>query len=230
MTDNQKRGAAIGIILLLAFSIIAFALPFEKNAVFIISYLFGLLAIVVQFYVMKLAFKDGQSVRSRFYGIPIARISLICMAAQLIISLISMAFSGRLPIWAALMIDVILFAVGAIGLIGADTIRDEIRHQEMRHEIDTVCMTRLKAITAALPDQCSNKEAKKELEKLVEAFRYSDPVSSEGTAAVEAELEKAVSELESIVVIGNFGQIAESSGAVMRLLAYRNRQCKLAKH
>ena len=67
------------VILLIVFSVITFVLPFKKNTLFWLSYAFGVFAILFQLYVLMKAFHGTESVRSRFYGFPIAKVGLIYM-------------------------------------------------------------------------------------------------------------------------------------------------------
>ena len=89
MNKNKTRlYITIGIIFA-AFSVIAFAVPFQKNGTFWIAYLFGVIALAVQLYAMPKAF-GGESIRSKFYGFPVARIAFIYLIAQLALSLVAM--------------------------------------------------------------------------------------------------------------------------------------------
>lgn len=76
MTKNQKRYLAAIAIIFIAFSVIVFVAPLKMNGVFWISYVFSIIAMTIQIYVFKIAFGGGKSVRSKFYGFPIARIGI----------------------------------------------------------------------------------------------------------------------------------------------------------
>ena len=229
MTKNQKRTIVVLAIVLAAFSVIAFALPFKMNGMFWLSYLFGILAIAIQIYVLKVAFNGTDSVKSKFYGFPIAQIGIIYMAVQLVLSIIFMALAAIAPIWIAVILYVIALAVAAIGFIGADAMRDEIERQDIKLETDTSCMTTLRSLVYPLAGQCEDAEAKKALEELADEFRYSDPVSSEALKTIEMELEIRVADLQKAVADGDANVISTECKKVMKTLAERNRLCKLGK-
>ena len=229
MTKNQKRTIVVLAIVLAAFSVIAFALPFKMNGVFWLSYLFGILAIAIQVYVLKVAFNGTDSVKSKFYGFPIAQIGIIYMAVQLVLSIIFMALAAIAPIWIAVILYVIALAVAAIGFIGADAMRDEIERQDIKLETDTSCMTTLRSLVYPLAGQCEDAEAKKALEELADEFRYSDPVSSEALKTIEMELEIRVADLQKAVADGDANVISTECKKVMKTLVERNRLCKLHK-
>ena len=229
MEKNQKRTVAVLGILLVAFTVISFVVPFLKNGVFWLSYLFGIIAIALQAYVLKTAFSGSESTKSKFYGFPIAQIGIIYMVVQLILSLIFMAAAPFAPIWLAVLIYVIALAACALGLIGADAVREEIERQDIKLETDTSCMTTLRSLVYPLAGKCSDPEAKKVLSELADEFRYSDPVSSDALKTIESELEEAVSELQEEVSNGNSDQIISAANKASGLLVERNRLCKLNK-
>ena len=221
MVKNQKRTLAIPVIVLIAFSVISFAIPFRMNGLFWLSYLFGVLAIAVQIYVMNIAFRGTESVKSKFYGFPIAQIGIIYMAVQLILSLIFMALAAVAPIWIAVVLYVIVLAVAAIGFIGADTVRDEIERQEIKLENHTQTIRTLTARVSALAVSTGDPD----IQKLAEEFRYSDPVSGPATKALEDRMYGIIAELES----NNKGQTAILCREISGVLAERNRICRLGK-
>ena len=229
MSKNLKRTSAILLILLIVFSVITFVLPFKKNTLFWISYAFGVFAILFQLYVLMKAFHGTESVRSRFYGFPIAKVGLIYMVIQIILSIVFMALAFFVPAWIGALLFVLLLAFALIGFIGADAMRDEIERQDKKLEADTSCMTTLRSLVYPLAERCDDPEAKAKLEKLADEFRYSDPVSNGTLRPVEAELETAVSELQAEVSGGDQNRIIRAVNKTSGLLAERNRLCKLNK-
>lgn len=229
MTKNQKRTLVVLAIVLIVFSILAFALPFKKNGLFWLSWLFGVLAIAVQVYVLKIAFNGADSVKSNFYGFPIAQIGIIYMVVQLVLSLIFMTLAAVAPIWIAVVLYVLALAAAAIGFIGADAMRDEIGRQDVKLETDTSCITTLRSLVYPLAVRCNDADAKAALTELADEFRYSDPVSNDVLKTIETELETAVAKLQEAVSAGNAEQITGECRKVSELLTERNRLCKLNK-
>ena len=226
---SQLRIGIILLIVLAVFSVITFAVPFEHTAVFWISYGMGVFALLVLGFVLMSMFGKETTVRSKFYGFPIARIAWCYGAAQLILSLIFMIFSARIPVWIPVIVYVVLFAAAAIGLIGADAMRDEIVRQDAKLKADISCMTTLRSIVYPLADRCPDPGAKKALGHLADDFRYSDPVSSEALKPVENDLQDLVSELQNAVSDGDISQITALCGKISTVLTERNRLCKLNK-
>ena len=90
-------------------------------------------------------------------------------------------------------------------------------------------MSTLRSIVYPLPAQCNDPIASDALKKLSDEFKYSDPVSSESLGPVEQELEGLVEKLQMAVSSGNSDEIRRLSNETSRVLAERNRLCKLNK-
>ena len=229
LTKNAIRFmVAIGILIII-FNIVVFTIPFAKTGTFWIAYAFGMIALMIQLAVMKIAFGGANTARSRFYGMPIARIGIIYSVVQVILSLIAMSVSMFIPTWIATAVFIIIFGVTAIGFISADATRDEIERQDQQMVKDVSYMRNLQSKMNLLISQCSDDETGKEVKQLAEEIKYSDPVSSAALSDIERELYHSVEELQQAVVDGD-----ESAAAVCRqtrnILMERNRLCKLNKN
>jgi hypothetical protein len=229
MTKNQKRVLVVIAIVFVAFTVITFTLPFEKNRLFWLSYVFAIISILVQIYVMKVAFARTHSTKSKFYGFPIAQLGVVYMCIQLVLSIIFMALSTMAPIWLAVVVYILLLALAGIGLISTEAVRDEVVRQDMMLETNVSCMTTLRSIIYPLADMCSDENAKKSLQNLADEFRYSDPVSSESLKDIESELENQVGELQLSVTEENEKNIIALCKKIKITLTERNRLCKLGK-
>ena len=192
-TKNMVRGIVVDIILLVLFTVITFAIPFPITAALIMAYVFGLAAILLQLAIQFGAFYKNGVQTSKFYGFPIAKIGLVYCVIQLIVSLVVMAlgFVWACPVWIPLVVSVILLAAALVGTIAADAVRDEVVRQGEQLKKDVSAMRTMQAQVASLAARTGSKE----IEKLSDAFRFSDPVSSDMTYAAEAKLSEMLAEL-----------------------------------
>ena len=115
MGKNEIRGYIVDAIVFIIFSVISFAPPFHKTGVFWLAYIFGVIAIVYQIYVFKISFSQGDDVKSKFYGFPIARVGVIYLGIQLVISLIEMCLAAIIPVWVTIIIYMLPIAFGLVG-------------------------------------------------------------------------------------------------------------------
>ena len=152
MKKNMTRWWVILGAVLVVYNVIVFAVPFPKNAVFFVSWLFTLAAIGMQVYVVRTAFYRGEGVKSKFYGWPIARFGVMYLAVQLALGLVFMAlgFTLAVPVWLPLVLYVALLSVSAVGLIASDAMRDEIVRQDTALKRDVTCMRTLQSKAASM--------------------------------------------------------------------------------
>ena len=229
MKKHELRGIIVLAIVALVYILAALLIPFYKNMVFWLAFLFGLVSIGAQGYVMKCAFLDGQSVKSKFYGFPIARIGVIYLCAQILLSFLFMSLSVVVPVWVAVLLSVVLLAAAAIGFIAAEAVREEIEVQDQKLKKDVSVMQNLISKVRYLSGLCEDAEMKAAVQKLADAFRYSDPVSSPALEEIERELGLSLEELQKAVVDGDTDSATALCKQIENTLAERNRLCKLGK-
>lgn len=231
MKKNTTRWWVILAVLLVVYNVIVFAVPFPKNAVFFVSWLFTLAAIGAQVYVVRAAFYRGEGVKSKFYGWPIAKIGLMYLAVQLGMGLAFMALglAVSVPMWLPLVLYVALLGVSAVGLIASDAMRDEIVRQDTALKRDVTCMRALQSKAASMIQLAHDEQTRKLLEKFAEELRFSDPVSSASLRDIEADLTACVNELHQAVTDGDEASIPVLERKAVSVLTERNRLCKLNK-
>ena len=226
---NTIRTLVVLAIVLILYCVLAFAIPFVRGPVFWLSFVFTILALLAQLWVLKTSFAHGESVRSKFYGFPIARIGLIYLIVQFIVGFACMAMGAFLPTWVAIILLVVILGAAAIGLITVDAIRDEVERQDTVLKADVTAMRALQSKTASIAAQCQDPPLKKVLTSLAEQFRFSDPVSSGDTAEAEAGLNELVDLLQSAVIERDPDSALALVPRIEAALAERNRLCKLGK-
>lgn len=229
MQKNLVRFYISLAILFVVFTVIVFVIPyFEKTSTFWLAYIFALIAMAVQLYIQPKAFAVN-GLRSKFYGFPIARVGAIYLAVQIVLSFLFMALSTLVPLWTEIVIFVIVLAFAAIGFIAADTMRDEIERQDTELKKNAETMRALQSKVAAIAGQGVGMSAEKELKKLAEEFRFSDPVSTESLGEIENELCTSIDLLQQAVIDGDNDNTVVICRKVSLALAERNRLCKLGK-
>ena len=229
MNKNAIRWWVVLGVVLVVYNVLAFALPFPKTAVFAVSYLFTMIAILAQIYVIRTAFYRGEGVKSKFYGFPIAKLGVIYLAVQLIAGLVFMALGLIVPVWLPLALYVVLLGIAAAGFVAADAARDEVVRQEVKLEKDVSRMREFQAKGRALVALNQVSEAARPLEKLAEDLRFSDPVSSEALTEIEDQLAECLAQLQGAVSAQKTEQILSVCQEAEHILAERNQLCKLSK-
>jgi hypothetical protein len=209
--------------------LVAFLIPFVHTATFWVSFVFALIAFGVVGASFYIAFVKNPDARSRFYGFPIARIGVIYGAVQLAAGILFMALAAWVPVWAAVLVYAIALGAAVIGLISAEAVVAEIHAQDAKLKKDVALMRGLQSKVNQMASQCDSPDAAAAVKQFAEEMRYSDPVSGEALAQVEADLSAAVDELQAAIVDGDSNSVKQLCRKASGVLAERNRLCKLNK-
>ena len=226
--DTIRWITGLGVLLVL-YILVTFLLPFAHTATFWVSVLFTLISFAVAGASFYIAFIRNPDAKSRFYGFPIARIGAIYGVLQVTAAILFMTLSAIVPVWTAILVYAVFLGVAVIGLISADAVVEEIRIQDVKLKKDVTLMRGLQSKVNQMAAQCDNPDAAAAVRSFAEDLRYSDPVSSEAIAEIEADLRVAVDELQAAVVDGESNAIKQLCRKASFLLAERNRLCKLHK-
>lgn len=229
MNKNASRGLIILAIVLAVFSLIAFAVPFAHTTLFWVAYGFGVFAILFQLYIFKTSFAGNDDAKSRFYGFPIARLGVYYLITQLILSVIEFALAGLIPVWPAVIVNVLVLAFVLIGCITAETMRDEIVQQDNKLKKNVSAMRELQSMAASIVGQCSDEEMKSIVKKIADELRFSDPVSSDATAELENEMRSQLSDIQQAIVEGDVNGTKTLCTKLLETSAERNRVCSISK-
>lgn len=229
MSKDAARRALILAVLFVVFSVIAFFLPFEKNMVFWISYVFGIIAIAFQMYIFNVFLDRGPEIKSKFYGFPIARVGAIYLGVQLVLSLIQMMLAHYIPTWLSMIINILPIAFGIIGTIAADAAREQVIEQDVLVKTNVSIMKSLSAEASSLIELTEDADLRKQLENMADEFRYSDPVSNDETTSYEAELGHLLNELKNALMNQNTEEAKQLCDKVLKTLKIRNQICKGSK-
>lgn len=190
MKQSWKIPVICGI-LMVVFNVIVFALPIYKTPVVLISDIAVVIAIAAQIPISSIAMKKGTTVTSKVYGWPIISVGLRYLAAITACAMIFILISGVtliFPIWLPIIVYVVLYGAAGIGLIAAESARNYVEEQDIRHEEKVGFMRKLYAETTTLKRNVTDREMASCINKISEAVRFSDPTNSADIFDIELEL------------------------------------------
>ena len=222
MKKTTKSAYMVLGIAFVLFNVIAFVVPIAKTATFWIAYTFTIIAFVLQIGIWIAAFKAAKTIRSKFLGIPIIYVGIVYFVIQLIVFALFMVFP-IIPPWIAVIVCILILGISAICLIGADAARAEIARVKEKVNRKVLYIRELQVDVEMLAEQEQNPETKIALAKLAEKIRYSDPMSSEVLADLEAKIKEKVAELKTA------DHKSEIISELDLLLTERNKKAKLLK-
>lgn len=222
MKKNSSKGYLILGILFVLVSVIAFAVPSEKNTAFWISYTFTLIAFAAQIVIWKSTLGRAESLKSKFLGFPIVHIGMVYLVVQ-VIAFGVFLFIPTLPIWSAVVACTVVAGVSSVCMIASDVGRSEIERVSAKVQEKAFYIKQLQADVELLVGAETDAATKSTLTQLAEKIRYSDPMSNEQIADIEDRITAKVAELKSstdkVKIINELNS----------LLDERNRKIKILK-
>ena len=222
MSKNKKLGCIILSIAFVIVSIVVFAIPTAKTTSFWVAYIFTFIAFAAQILIWNIGFKDNAPLKSKFLGIPVVRVGYIYLILQLIALSVLVAYPV-LPVWVAVIINVLIVGISAICMITAEIGRDIISNVEEKVQSKVSNIRELQTDIEMVAERESDSGIKQKILKLAEKVRYSDPVSSDELSELEKKISDKVKELNN----------ADNKSAIVDeielLLLERNKKCLTIK-
>jgi hypothetical protein len=134
----------------------------------------------------------------------------------------------------SLVVQLIIFAVFALFTIFALMVKNNAESFEEKVAEKRLLIQYRVSDIQGLEGKTGDAVLKKKLKALAEAVRFSDPMSHDSLAPLEAKIEALTAELESLVPDGG-GDAASTAAAsdkikeIEKVLAERNRKAKMMK-
>lgn len=222
MRKNSTKGYFVLGILFALVSVIAFVVPAEKTAAFWIAYAFTAAAFAAQIGIWKAALGRNGTMKSKFFGLPVLHIGLVYTSIQTA-ALAVFLFMPTLPAWSAIVVCAVIAGISAVCMLSADTGRGESERVEARVQKKVFYLRALQAEVELLAEREADADTKAALTRLAEKIRFSDPMSHEQLAALEAQIAIKASELKTAA------DKAEIIAEIFSLLDERNQKCKILK-
>lgn len=201
-------------------------IPFAKNIVFLIAYFFSVTAILMQVYMLHEMAKSQVLIKDRVYDFPMFRISVLYLIVQITASLLLMGFSAKIPVFAAVLIEMVILAVAVMGFCAVSASRTEALRQDAQLEEKLIKMKELQARINLLISQCEEAQIQEILRKLAEEIHYSNPISKEITEEIEEEISVLFTETEAAALDGDTDNTSGLCERITGLLRERDRICK----
>ncbi len=198
MKSKSSKGMfylVLGILFAL-FNVIAFVIPTDKKPTFWIAYVFSVVAFVLQIVVWTLAWKNGDTLKSKFLGIPVIHVGIVYLILQLIAFGVFMALPN-IPAWVAVVVCALILGISAVCMVGTQVGKNAIEQTEARVRQKVFYIKSLQVDVELLAERETDTTVKASLQKLAEQIRFSDPISHEALADVENTIREKVEQLKT---------------------------------
>ncbi len=231
MNKKQISTIAVYAILLIVFNVIFFAVPFHKTAISWVSFAFTWIAFCLGYGITDYAFRGTDTLQSKVYGFPVFRVGYLYLGAQIIATFVLCAAGAFMDAkaWIAVVLSIVLLGAAMIGVIATDSTRDIVEKIGQENEKRTRVVRSFRVDAEDLVGLCKDPVAREKMKSLADAFQYSDPVSGDNLAGIEAQISNEVNVLRRLVLGNDMDALIEKIDEVQVLLAERNRKCKEGK-
>lgn len=229
MDKKKTVGMSLAIfgIVFAVYNLLVFLFLTPKTGVFWISYGFMVLSFLLQLVGMYLSFKE-LSVQAVFFGIPLAQFTLFYFFAELFMSIVFMIFQDitwKIP----LVLQILLLAVYGVVAIVSVGARDAAVSAKEHVQKSAADMRMSTVDIEILRDAETDPELKTQLRRLAEAVKYSDPMTNEAVADVDARIKQETLALQTYCEDKDVAAAKESCSKLQRLYVERNKKLLASK-
>lgn len=235
MNKNFKFYAVIWAVMLVAYNAIVFlvrsALPGGEaafDARFWIAWAVTLAAFACNLACARIALKQ-ENLEKVFYRVPLIRVSYLCLLAMIVAGVVLMLVSGC-PAWVSAVACVVILAVQVASVVQSEWAAQAVEQTDREVRAKASLIRALTARSEGLSAYAKSNAAKEACEKVHEALRYSDPMSSDLLADIEEEMQRAFTAFSGDIKSGaGDAECRASAERLLTLIADRNAQCKAVK-
>lgn len=229
MSKKKVTGLSLAVfgVIFLVYNLFVFLFMHPVTPVFWISYGFMILAFVLQIVGMYLSFKEF-NVQAVFFGIPLSQFTLFYFFAELFMSLVFMIFQSvpwKIPVFLQILLLAVYAVVAILSVFARDAAvasSDKIKQQATAMRMNTVDIEMLR-------DSVKDPELKTQLGRLAEAVKYSDPMTTDAVADVDARIHQETFALQTYCEDGDLENARTSCAKLQRLYVERNKKLLASK-
>lgn len=225
MKANKNKLLYFVVIALLLglFNLITFLIPFSRGGNFWVGYVSITLSALFSAGILYFIF-DKKDIKSRFYGVPLIYVLRSYIVLQFIIGIIQMAVPAFNYKY-AIIVNAIIIVFSIIGLIGLTAGKEEIERIDKKVKQKILYIREIQVSLEGVIDNTKNIEVLKELNKLKNLVRYSDPMSNEKVESLEINILENINLLDSLKDEEKLKEIKE----IEKQIKERNRLVKIYK-
>lgn len=163
-----------------------------------------------------------------FNNIPLITTSIVETVVSSIAGAIFIAVPG-IKSWAVVVVSAVILAISAIVSVIAKSTADTVSDVDDKIKKKTSFIKGITLDAELLMSSAGNDEIKAEIKKVYEAFRFSDPMSSDALNDVEDRIQNQFNLLQEVVITENTEKVSQVSKDLLNLIDYRNKKCKISK-
>ena len=199
------------------------------SPLFAIELIFSLVAIVLSLITVNVLLPRYRKDNSEYLLTGSQMVSVILyVLCQLGFAIAAIYYISISP-FLALVISLAIIAVFVLFVFSAGIGRQHAKAVSNNIAGKTSRMKAIKELAKGMDESVTDPEVKKQVRRLVEEIRYSDPVSREDLDSIESEIEKAITDVKNAISKGDSPEILRAIDDAKALVLKRNARCKAGK-
>ena len=215
------------------FNIVCFIAPNELSGLnkFGGSFWPGYIFIMVSFVghlVFSFVIESENNREKRILNYPLIIISYLELAVMIVAGSLCMVIPD-MPIWSGIIICYVILAISVILLISAKVVGEKTSNANLVLNKNTYQFREFTDRAHNMVASSENAEIKLILQEVYDALRYSDPISSNSTSLEEMEIDRLLSEIDSLVGSEDKEKIETKAKELKSFIILRNNKCKALK-
>ena len=228
--NNKVLVSFIPAIIFVVYTVITFIIwGDDKEGGFWLGWVFSLIATAITTAMPYLMVKSGKEVKSILDGFSVHFVTLCYFGAALVLGLLCMILNEHTVVLQVIL-ELILHATYAFFMIASFMGKNIISGIEQVQKEKVYFVKSIASDLGLVAEKIQDPELKKKAEKIAELARYSDPMSNQSLAGLEATISTKVEELKDAVADGKSSEeIGATIDRIEEKFLERNEKCKLLK-
>lgn len=210
------------------YNTIIFMLSNEKGINFWFTFIFSLVAVIIQVIVTKVFSNEDLQIKDLFLGMPIVHTSIMYLLIQSILGFIFIMIPNLNGI-VAIIIQMVVLGIELTLLISGVFAKNNIKHVEGTIEKKVDYINNVKVDIEIAMSRIKDKIVLEKMKELKEIIEYSDPMSHDSLATLEKEISDNVSSIKNFIVNKSEIEVVNYIEKIINLVNERNIKCKLYK-
>ena len=227
--NNKMLASFLPVIIFVVYTVITFIIWGDnKEGGFWLGWIFSLIATIITTAIPYFMVKDGEEVKSIIDGVSVYYVTIIYFVAQLILGLLCMIINDKLMALLVIL-ELILNAAYIFFIIASFMGKNIVSGLEKEQRSKVYFIKSIASDLSLVAGQFQDEELRKQVEKVGEIAKFSDPMSDNSLSGLEVIISTKVEELKDMVSDGKMEDVPNTLRKIEEKLLERNEKCKLLK-
>lgn len=227
MKENKIWISIIYLIVIAMYNLAVFLIFDERNNIFWISYGFVTATFIIGYVIFS--WFSNVNIKKQFMKLPLISAVLGFQIIELIVSLVFMILKKNIDVKFIILAQAILLLLCVVILVTLISKEADFEKSDKTVKTGVGYINKIRIDIELMLEQCSNKKVQKSMQELLEIVRYSDPITDNSVAELEALIGKKVNELKQVYKSEDTEKIVFFCKDIILLIEERNKKLIIQK-